>query len=177
MIQDYLVSSNFVMIHFCSTANCLLTDLSEFCLKFVRIHDLSNLQSKCWIFWDQSTWIPPSSLIGLNGKINFNKATSLAIIAAFSVLFKAPQKYNFNHADYMVIWYLNWTVFCQFLICLIFIDLSGWLMIVSSWGRLLCSSLTDKSSWMIKTHQAQAWKSVQKNCIINVNIQNDLRIC
>ena len=73
----------------------------------------------------------------------------------------------------MVIWYLNWTVFCQFLICLIFIDLSGWLMIVSSWGRLLCSSLTDKSSWMIKTHQAQAWKSVQKNCIINVNIQND----
>ena len=127
MIQGYLVSSNFVMIHFCSTANCLLTDLSEFCLKFVRIHDLSNLQSKCWIFWDQSTWIPPSSLIGLNGKINFNKATSLAIIAAFSVLFKAPQKYNFNHADYMVIWYLNWTVFCQFLICLIFIDLSGWL--------------------------------------------------
>ena len=138
MIQDYLVSSNFVMIHFCSTANCLLTDLSEFCLKFVRIHDLSNLQSKCWIFWDQSTWIPPSSLIGLNGKINFNKATSLAIIAAFSVLFKAPQKYNFNHADYMVIWYLNWTVFCQFLICLIFIDLSGWLSdrFWWSWGRL-----------------------------------------
>ena len=98
MIQDYLVSSNFVMIHFCSTANCLLTDLSEFLsefgLKFVRIHDLSNLQSKCWIFWDQSTWIPPSSLIGLNGKLNFNKPTCLAIIAAFSVLFEAPQKYT-----------------------------------------------------------------------------------
>ena len=110
-------------LQFCYNSFVAARLLIVFCLiylNFVRIYDLS----KCWIFWDQSTII-------IDWFKLYNKPTCLAIIAAFSVLFEAPQKYT-------VIWFFHWTVFCQFLICLIFIDLSGWLSdrFWWSWGRL-----------------------------------------
>jgi hypothetical protein len=132
------------------------------CLNFVRIYDLS----KCWIFWDQSVII-------IDWFKLYNKATCLAIIAAFSVLFEAPQKYT-------VIWFFHWTVFCQFLICLIFIDLSGWLSDDSEEDCCAQAWRTSQAWWSrhIKLKSEYQIKCLaQKNCIINVKIQNDLRIC
>ena len=126
------------------------------CLNFVRIYDLS----KCWIFWDQSTII-------IDWFKLYNKPTCLAIIAAFSVLFEAPQKYT-------VIWFFHWTVFCQFLICLIFIDLSGWLSDDSEEDCCAQAWRTSQAWWSrhIKLKSEYQIKCLaQKNCIINVKIQ------
>ena len=74
----------------------------------------------------------------------------------------------------MVIWYLNWTVFCQFLICLIFIDLSGWLSDDSEEDCCAQAWRTSQAWWSrhIKLKSEYQIKCLaQKNCIINVKIQ------
>ena len=109
LFQGCLVSSNLFYL--------LLLDC-WFMFSFIRIHDLS----KCWLFLDQASSDHHRSSIVIDWIKLYNEATSFSNIAAFSVLFEAPPKF-------MVIIWMDWHCFlsfCQFLICLIFVDLSGW---------------------------------------------------